>query len=99
MFRNRLEVSAQVEGTKGVVLRKRGIASVLRNDPGMYTIRFPADRPVRPEHHHFSVTIMNTTEFRTAQIAQADGASVLVRINDMIGDPVDADFQFAAERI
>ncbi len=99
MRKNRVDVSALVIGDTGAAVRKQGVAATVREGPGVYTLRFPPDRPVRPEVYHLSLTVLNKDTLRVAQLANSGGASIQVRIFDDAAMPADADFEFAAERV
>ncbi|MBK6689463.1 MAG: hypothetical protein IPG45_33665 [Deltaproteobacteria bacterium] len=99
MRNNRMDISAWVLGATGEAKRKQGVVAVERASDGVYNLRFPADKPVRAEAYHLSVTILNKDTFRSAQLADVGGATIQVRIFDDAAMPADADFLFGAERV
>ncbi|MCC7383924.1 MAG: hypothetical protein IT384_18925 [Deltaproteobacteria bacterium] len=97
MIRDRIEVSATMLGGKGEP--KRGVAAIERNGPGVYEIRFPPEKSVHAETYQLAIAIVNASEPRTWVFTGSGGASIGVRIFDARGEPIDADFQFTAERL
>ena len=108
---SRPNVSAHVSFTAPTTValtRSDGVAEVIRNGAGDYSLVFPDGQAVEGAEYHLKVTPIGTTPL-IAQLGDVGGPApgaatggsraVQVLIFDEAGAPADADFLFAATRV